>query len=292
MVLQAEEPGMHRVIDWNELWKATHGCSPERSRKDRDPAAVWDKRAGAYHHATRDGTRATDQELGILRLQGNDTVLDIGAGTGRLAVPIAGRVAHVTALDPSGGMLGILEERMQEMGHTNWTMVRMRWEDVVIGNDIKPHDVAIAAFSLGFYDLGAALQKLDAAARRSVYLFWHAGEWRSREEMELYRTVFGEEAAMQRGYPDYIYPVNILHDAGIYPNVQVYRGIWDTEYDSVDDAVNTWVAMHDPGREDLAPIREYFTRVLRRNVSGTYVETSVRSSAAVWWEKDAGYAKQ
>jgi SAM-dependent methyltransferase len=278
---------MHHIIDWNELWKATHGCSPERSRKDRDPAAVWDKRAGAYHRATRDGTRATSQELGILNLRDDDTVLDVGAGTGRLAVPIAQRVAHVTAVDPSGGMLALLEERMREKGRGNYAIVRMRWEDVVIGKDIEVHDVAIAAFSLGFYDLGAALQKLDTAARRSVYLFWHAGEWRSREEMELYRAAFGEEEAMQRGYPDYIYPVNILHDAGIYPNVRIYQGIWDTEYESVDDAVNTWVAMHDPGRGDLIPIREYFTRVLRQNVSGRYVETSVRPSAAVWWEKDA-----
>jgi len=76
----------------------------------------------------------------------------------------------------------------------------MRWEDVAIGRDVGPHDVAIAAFSLGFYDLAAVLRKLDAAARRSVYLFWHAGEWRSHEEMALYRAVFGEGGALRKGY--------------------------------------------------------------------------------------------
>ncbi len=277
---------MHRIIDWNELWKALHTGSSERVEKDRDPAAVWDKRAAAYRRATRDERRATEQELGILDLAAGDTVLDVGAGTGRLAVPISRTAAHVTALDPSGGMLSILQEQMAAEGRTNYSCVRMRWEDAVIGRDIEPHDVVIAAFSLGFYDLAAALQKLDAAALRAVYLFWHAGEWRSPDEMALYRTVFGEEAAMRKGYPDYSYPVNILHDAGIHPNVRIYRAVWDAVYDSVEEAVRTWAAMHNPEQEDLSPVREYFARVLRRSESGKYVETAVRRTAAVWWVKE------
>jgi SAM-dependent methyltransferase len=277
---------MHRIIDWNELWKAIHASSPEHAARDRDPAAVWDKRAAAYRRATRGEKGATEQELAVLDLRPEDTVLDVGAGTGRLAVPIARIVAHVTALDPSGGMLSILREQMAAAGLTNYSTVTMRWEDAIIGQDIEPHDVVIAAFSLGFYDLAAALEKLDAAALRAVYLFWHAGEWRGPGEMALYRAVLGEEAAMRKGYPDYIYPVNILHDAGIYPNVRIYHAGKDTVYESVEEAARTWAARHSPDLEDLTPIREYFDRVLSRNETGGYVETTVRPTAAVWWEKD------
>jgi SAM-dependent methyltransferase len=274
---------MHQIIDWNELWKAIHAGSPERSWKDRDPASVWDKRAAAYHRFTRDGQRATEQELAVLHVRPDDTVLDVGAGTGRLAVPIARTAAHVTALDPSEGMLSIL----QEEGRNNYSCIQMRWEDAIIGRDIEPHDLVIAAYSLGFYDLGAALRKLDTASSRSVYLFWHAGEWRNNEEMELYREVFGEEAVTQKGYPDYIYPVNILHDAGIYPNVQIFHAYWETIFDSVEDAARTWVEMHKPDQEEISPILTYFSRVLRRNNSGKYVERIVRPIAAVSWSKEA-----
>jgi len=279
---------MHRIIDWNELWKTIHAGSPERSAKGRDPAATWDRRATAYRRATRGEKKATEQELVVLDLKPDDTVLDVGAGTGRLAVPIARTAAHVTALDPSGGMLSILRESMAAEGLSNYSCVRMRWEDTVIGRDIEPHDLVIAAFSIGFYDLAAALLKLDAAALRSVYLFWHAGEWRGPDEMALYKTVFGEEATMKKGYPDYIYPVNILHDAEIYPNVKIYQSIWDTVYDSVDDAARNWVALHNPDQEDLSPVLEYFSQVLRREPDGTYLETSVRPTAAVWWVKKDG----
>ncbi|KAF5030485.1 Ubiquinone/menaquinone biosynthesis C-methyltransferase UbiE [anaerobic digester metagenome] len=277
---------MHRIIDWNELWKALHVSSPERAEKDRNPAAHWDKRAAAYRRVTRDERSATEQELAILGVQPGETVLDMGAGTGRLAVPVARTAAHVTALDPSEGMLAILRERMAAEGLTNYSCLRKRWEDATIGRDVEPHDIVVAAFSLGFYDLAAALEKLDAAARRAVYIFWHAGEWRNPGEMALYRTVFGDEAAGEKGYPDYIFPVNILHDAGIYPNVRIYRAVWDAVYDSVEDAARAWAAMHNPGMEDLTPVREYFTRVLRKDGSGKYIETAVRPTAAVWWEKE------
>ncbi|WP_054847357.1 methyltransferase domain-containing protein [Methanoculleus chikugoensis] len=283
---------MHRIIDWNELWKAIYASSPDRVEKGHDPAAHWNKRAAAYRRATRDEKRATEQELAILDLAAGETVLDVGAGTGgRLAVPIARTAAHVTALDPpSEGMLAVLREQMAAAGgRTNYSTITLRWEDTVIGRDVEPpHDVVVAAFSLGFYDLDAALEKLDAAARRVVYLFWHAGEWRDPDEMALYRAVFGEEATMRKGYPDYIYPVNILHDAGIYPNVRIYRAAWDAVYDSVEDAAGAWAAMHNPGMEDLSPVRDYFARVLRTTGSGKYVETTVRPTAAVWWEKVDG----
>jgi len=277
---------MHRIIDWNELWKALHVSSPERAEKDRNPAAHWDKRAAAYRRVTRDERSATEQELAILGVQPGETVLDMGAGTGRLAVPVARTAAHVTALDPSEGMLAILRERMAAEGLTNYSCLRKRWEDATIGRDVEPHDIVVAAFSLGFYDLAAALEKLDAAARRAVYIFWHAGEWRNPGEMALYRTVFGDEAAGEKGYPDYIFPVNILHDAGIYPNVRIYRAAWDAVYDSVEDAARAWAAMHNPGMEDLTPVREYFARALRKDGSGKYIETAVRPTAAVWWEKE------
>lgn len=277
---------MCRIIDWNELWKVFHASSPERAERDRDPAAVWNRRAAAYRRATHGETRATEQELAVLDLRPEDTVLDMGAGTGRLAVPITRSVAHVTALDPSEGMLAILREQMAAAGRTNYSTVMMRWEDAVIGRDIEPHDIVIAAFSLGFYDLAAALAKLDAAACRAVYLFWHAGERRTSGETALHEAVFGKAAAVRKGYPDYIYPLNILHDAGIYANVRIIRAVRDTVYDSPEDAARTWAAMHNPGMEDLSVVLEHFSRALRRNEDGKYIETNIQPTAVVWWVKE------
>lgn len=279
---------MKPIIDWNELWKAIYASSPERTEKDRDPARIWDRRAPAYPRSTGEDHASTERDLSFLDLRPDDTVLDMGAGTGRLAVPVAAKVAHVTALDASGGMLSILRKRMEEEDYTNYSCIRRRWEDVEIGRDIDVHDVVIAAFSLGFYDLKAALDRLDRASRRSVYLFWHAGEWRGSDEMSLYRAVFGEQGVRQKGYPDYIFPVNILHDSGIYVNVRIYPAIWKTSYGSVDEAVNNWVTMHSPGLADRTPVRDFFSRSLTPTASGRLVYSAVRQTAVICWMKNAG----
>jgi len=85
---------MHRIIDWNELWKAIHASSPEHAARDRDPAAVWTNAPPPTGgHPRREGgdgagTRSPGPSAGGYRARR-------GAGTGRLAVPIARIVAHV-----------------------------------------------------------------------------------------------------------------------------------------------------------------------------------------------------
>jgi len=275
---------MDRIIDWNELWKLHYAASPERARRDRDPGAVWDRRAGAYGTMTRNTLQVAEQEVGMMDLRPADTVLDMGAGDGRLAVPMARRVARVTALDPSAGMLRQLEARMAEAGLTNFRTVQARWENVAVGRDVEIHDVAVAAYSLGFSDLAAALRKLDTAARRAVYLFWRAGAWRSEEDQDLYHAVFGEggEAA---GYPDYLFIANVLHQMGICSNIRIYEADWSVTYSSPEQAAAHWARMHDAPAAAKEVIREHFARILQPDGSGGFLHTVHRRQAMVWWEK-------
>ncbi|HIJ05789.1 MAG: Methyltransferase type 12 [Methanomicrobiales archaeon 53_19] len=276
---------MDKIINWNELWKAIHASSRHRVDKESDPGKIWDKKAAAYNRITNDEKESTKQELSMLDLSPTDTVLDVGAGNGRLAVPIAGMVSHVTALDASEGMLSHLEQRMAAEGRTNYSVVVKRWEDVVIGSDIPVHDVVIAAFSLGIYDVGAALQKMDAAARRSVHLFWHMGEWREPEEMALYIAVHGEESTRHKGYPDALFLVNILHGLRIYADIRIYHALWETVYDSPEEAAEQWITMHAPDFEDLDLVTRHFSERLRKDDAGKFHERSVRTTAMVSWKK-------
>jgi cyclopropane fatty-acyl-phospholipid synthase-like methyltransferase len=275
---------MDRIIDWNELWKLHYAASPERARRDRDPGAAWDRRAGAYGTMTRNTLQVAEQEVGMMDLRSTDTVLDMGAGDGRLAVPMARRVARVTALDPSAGMLRQLEGRMAEAGLGNFRTIQARWEDVALDRDVEIHDVAVAAYSLGFFDLAAALRKLDTVARRAVYLFWRAGAWRSKEDRDLYHAVFGEggEAA---GYPDHLFIANVLHQMGICASIRIYDADWSVAYSSPDQAAAQWARMHDAPQETRGVIREHFARILVPDGAGGFLHPVHRRQAMVWWEK-------
>lgn len=276
---------MHPIINWNELWKVYHASSPSTAKRDRDPGAVWDKRASTYARMTDDAHKVAAREAGMMGLHPSDTVLDVGAGNGRLTVPIAAKVAHVTALDASGAMLGLLSENMHRAGQSNFSVIMKRWEDVVPLKDVTPHDVVIDSFTLGFYDLQEALHKMEDLAVRTVYLFWHTGEWRSGEEVELYRTVFGDEAGRQWGYPDYLHVLNILHDMGIYASAQVYTASWKTHYASPEEAAVHWMRMHEAHEKYIFEVKEHFSRVLEPVTTGGFSHTVTRRQAMIWWTK-------
>ncbi|TAJ45756.1 class I SAM-dependent methyltransferase [Methanofollis fontis] len=277
---------MHRIIDWEELWKAIYAGGSGRRKKDRDPGAAWDAKAAAYECAVRGEADTTAREMEMMGLLPSDTVLDMGAGTGRLAVPMARRVAHVTALDPSEGMLGRLSAHMQEAGLDNYTLLRMRWEDAIIGENVPVHDTVVAAYSLGFYDIGTALKKIDAAARRCVCLFWHAGEWRSGDETALREAAFGTEER-HAGYPDHLFLINILHDMEIYADVTVYETTVESRYPSVEVAAEQWSTLHETPPETLDLVTDHFTRMLHPDGEGGYIHRKQRRQAMIHWEKEA-----
>jgi 2-polyprenyl-3-methyl-5-hydroxy-6-metoxy-1,4-benzoquinol methylase len=92
-------------------------------------------------------------------------VVDVGAGAGRFAIPLARRVARVIAIEPSETMRNALESDAQRSGVSNIEVVASRWEEA----DGVSGDVVIAAHVVyPLSDIESFIRKLDAATRRHV----------------------------------------------------------------------------------------------------------------------------
>ena len=264
------------IVNYNELWRLF--WQPRKGR-----TTDWDKRASSFHQATSRTSTEIEEQIDALNLLPTDTVLDMGAGTGRFAVPMARQVSHVTALDPSAGMLAYLEEGMTQAGYSNYSVVRKRWEDIVVGQDILVHDVVFASNSLGFDDLAAALEKINAAARRAVHLLWFAGETRRPMGAELLRRLGRDRET--RFSPDYLYIVNILHAMGIYADVSIKKVMNRRIYDTVDDAV-LWMSERDDfSPEEVEILRTYLAETMEPMEDGRFTEYRTGWRAHIWWEK-------
>jgi len=278
------------IINWNELRKAM--ISEGRGRRGREnPADHWDKRAEEFNRSTKERSDRTERQVASLRIDPDYTVLDVGAGTGRLSVPIAKMVRQVTAVDQSRGMLNYLEENMVEEGLSNYRCIQKRWEDVELGVDVEPHDVVIASHSLGMLDIQEAVAKMNAAAKRRVYIFTSAGKWFFDDlEEELWGRVYNRPPRRGRGggwRSDYMLLYNILHDMGIYANVEIRDSTHVQHYESLDEAVGRWKAMREIPEENEPLLREYLAKNLTEdgeNGGGLTFRRSTKS-AMIWWNK-------
>jgi hypothetical protein len=110
----------------------------------------------------------SEPTLDVLRgfIGPDDVLLDIGAGGGRYALPLALECREVIALDPSEGMLGVLRAGIEEHQIGNVRVVPGRWP--AAAPDVGVADVALISH-LGYdvEDIGPFLDAMEAVARRT-----------------------------------------------------------------------------------------------------------------------------
>ncbi|MEM9777676.1 MAG: class I SAM-dependent methyltransferase, partial [Chloroflexota bacterium] len=129
-------------------------------------------------------------------------LLDVGAGTGRFALPLANSVKEVTALDHAAPMLEILMQKMVDQNISNIRLQETAWEDA----EVVQHDVVLAAWSLyRLPDITAGMQKLIEATKRTL-------------------IVVASPGRPPADTPLHIYFYGALWQAGVYPEIKI---VWE-----------------------------------------------------------------
>lgn len=114
--------------------------------------------ATAYRRFRPDIPTGLVQQLQVaLGLDAHDRVLDLGAGTGQITVPLAARVGTVLALDPEPDMLGQLFARVREQQIDN--VLCLLGSD----QDLPTLAALIGKSTLGGITIGNALHWMDAS---------------------------------------------------------------------------------------------------------------------------------
>ncbi len=116
-----------------------------------------------------DPRRTDEPALAVLLATATDeqTWLDIGAGAGRYALPLALVVREVIAVEPSAGMRGALRTGMGEHGISNVRVVAGAWPDSLerLG-ELPAADVSmIAHVGYDIENIGPFLDAMEAATR-------------------------------------------------------------------------------------------------------------------------------
>jgi len=140
----------------------------EQSQRLRDPDwdAGPDYAAPSVDSFRADRERADDARvLNVLRslTEPSDVVVDVGAGAGRFAIPLARYVAEVVAIEPSATMRAALQHDAERAGVSNLRVVPHRWDDLA---DVRGDVVFASHVVYPLVEIEPFLLHLDTAASR------------------------------------------------------------------------------------------------------------------------------
>lgn len=221
-------------IDYAARWRALvagrdeqRGAGYRDGDAERDP---WRKRAGRFA-AYSDRLPEDDPLFARLcaSVRPEDTILDVGAGAGRYALPLARLARRVVAVEPSPAMREHLTERIAAGGVENVEVVAGTWPEV----DVAPADIVLCSHVVyGVREIAPFMAALDRHTRRICLVALRVDQ----------HPGLGELSAVLNGVPHLrqpalldLYPV--LAELGIVADVQVFPAAGSFRFEDVEAAV-------------------------------------------------------
>ncbi len=277
---------MQTVPDWFSLWRELVELK-QRGRAYAPPQEngdIWGTRAREYHQSVLRRWERPDSSRDFLLAQlaahPGSTVLDIGAGTGAWTLLLARHARSVTAVEPSPGMLGVLQENLAAANLANVTVIQGAWPEV----NVPPHDIALCSHAMyGCLDLQRFIEKMNAATRRACIMLLRA---------PAPDGLMAQAAQKILGQPNdsanFVIAYNALIQMGFYPNVVVENtGHWEPRrYASVEEALS-YVKHHFGLGEEEQAYDSFLRELLEARLTlkeGYYLCPQEVHSVLVYWE--------
>lgn len=191
------EPGA-LLAEWARRVRANN----EQAERFREAPERADFYAPMAANFKADPRRTNEPALDVLRslVVPGERWLDIGAGGGRYALPLALAGANVTALDPSKGMLAVLAETAAEFEVSGVDVIESRWPAAqAVAADVS----FISHVGYDIADIGPFLEAMEASASRMCVAVLQA-EAPAAQAAALWPPVHGEPRDLLPALPEFL----------------------------------------------------------------------------------------
>ena len=207
------------------------------------------------------------------------SILDIGAGTGAMAIPLALKGAHVTAMDISEGMLAALNEDANATGvkkqiHTH----QSDWDSFPLE---AKFDIVIASMTPAISDLEKIEKMLGASKGLGIYVGW--GKYRINKLVEalVKAHTTAEEDCASAGCIKAHQFIEILKEKNIPFESEFFPTAWEEEY-TFEEAKE--YAYDQLKRKEITPNDEIVESILVANTHNdkVIVQTEAEKGMILW----------
>lgn len=268
---------------WREQWrqlKLAHCAVPNYGNNKQ----FWDNKKNVrtvYMKGREKNQHQTAMRLQAMAIPQGCRVLDIGAGPGTFAIPLAAGGCTVTVVEPSSVMQEALADRIRQENISTITVIPKRWEDVTPEELDGPFDVVIASYSLTMMDIAEAVAKMQECCRGTLHLFWFLTPptWATVNK-DLWPLIHGGEFP---GEPMAGWLWQVLAEMGIYANLSVETKSSVTRFATFEEAADEFfqrLNCTSPAHEET--VKNYLHATLRRDGDGFILGTETLG-AHIWW---------
>ena len=258
-------------IDWVARWKQVVEDRATLAAGHADPQ-YWDRRAKSF---ARSNSTRVEEFLQVLDpyLSSRKTLIDVGAGAGRHAAPLAERLEWVTAVEPSEGMRSHIPPR------DNITVIASTWEDA----EVAPADLVICSHVLyGVADPVPFIAKMNTAALERVFVMIRESDL-PHAAREIRRRLLGDEGPR---LPRFSELFMVLLQMGIAPDVHYLRYPIAHRYADMDEALVDCRGLYGDGWDESAG-RAILEEVLRRDGDELVFDGGIALSGVAHWRPPA-----
>lgn len=259
---------MEGEIDWEGRWKRIV-ADRETLASGHAGSGYWDRRSSSYARSTQSRVEDYFQVLEPY-LSPRKTLIDVGAGAGRHANPLAERLEWVTAIEPSEGMRSHIHPR------DNMTVVASTWEDA----EVAQADLVICNHVMyGVADPVPFLDKLQRSARDRVFVMIRESDL-PHPAAGIRKKLVGDAGPR---LPRFSELFMLLVQIGIAPDVTFIRYPIVTRYADMDQALADCRALFGEGWDEAAA-RPELEELLRREGDDLVFDGGIVVSGVAHWK--------
>ena len=269
---------------WRDRWRDQRLARLAVPKKG-GPDSFWNDRKRLSDHFIQNldsWRKGAEERIAVMGIPDGSRVLDIGAGTGTLAVPLAAHGCDIVAVEPAEAMREALDIYVRQQNVRPVTVIPKRWEEVDPDELGEPFDVVFASYSLMITDIVPALSKMQAVCEGRVHLFWFLTQpYTAILNEALWPKVHGAEFP---GEPTADILWEALFEMGIYANLAVEASCEPAYFATTADAAADFCKrLGCTTKEQEEVVREYCDTSLAKTEQG-YRVAGEALGAHIWWD--------